>query len=305
MSLKFATETIGSLAQATPNRNIPDWQKAAGTNQEFDVASIHLAKPGPFMTPSFELGIEDTPVLPGGRFFASFALEDYIEFAYKIMPTPEQQRGLHAALPRWAQDEYFVIRAQASGDPNKDQMRLMMQSLLAERFRLRIHFETRIEPVLNLVLIHPGKPGYRIQPHSKGFPCEAQWVLPPDPSSPALPPGGFAPNCGSFDGIAGPNRTFLAGGRNVTLEQLAAELPNMEDLGRPVVNRTGLDGRFDFTLQWVPERNRRIQDTDIQPDVSGPTLAGALAEQLGMKLQPGRDSVQTLVIDHVEPPTVN
>jgi bla regulator protein blaR1 len=285
---------------------MPDWQKAAGSKMEFEAASIRLAKPGPFISPSFSLGIEDTSIPPGGRFIASFALQDYIEFAYKIMPTPQQREAMLAALPGWAKTDFFVIQAETPGNPTKDQMRLMVQALLADRFHLRVHFETRTEPVLALVIIHQGRPGPRIQPHSQGLPCDAKWTPPPDLSATTVPPGGIASKCGSFDGIPGPNHSFLAGARNATLKQIAEYLPNMEDLGRPVVDQTGLSGRFDFTLQWTPERNRLPSDvSSTMLEASAPTLIEALNEQLGIKLQSTNAPVQILVIDHVEKPSEN
>ena len=278
---------------------MPAWQKAAGGSKTFEVAAIHRAEPGPFLRPSFELGVEDTPVPPGGRFFASFALIDYIQFAYKIMPTPEQQAAMLAGLPEWAKSDYWVIQAEAAGNPTKDQMRLMMQALLADRFHLRLHFETRVEPVFGLVLVRPGRLGPRIRPHAEGTPCGAPWMPPADRTAPAVPPGEFTSVCGSFDGIEGRDHTFLAGARDATLEQFANYLAWEQDFGRPVIDRTGLSGRFDFTLQWIPERQRPSDDTAAL-DAGGPTLIEALKEQFGMRLVSTRAPVQILVIDHVE-----
>jgi len=66
----------------------------------------------------------------------------YISFAYKLALSPEQVRSMAAGLPKWFPTDLFDIEARAEGDPTKDQMRLMMQSLLADRFRLALHFET-------------------------------------------------------------------------------------------------------------------------------------------------------------------
>jgi len=289
----------------TPQRPaIPAWEEAAGRSMSFEVASIHLAKPGPFLKPTFSLGVEDEAIPPGGHFFASFALEDFIEFAYKIMPTPEQRETMLAELPRWAKNNYFVIQAEAPGNPTKDQMRLMMQALLAERFSLRVHFETRIQPVLALVLTRQGRTGPRIRPHSEGLDCGAKWTPPRDRTAPTVPPGEFTPECGTFDGLDGPNNTFLAGARNATLAQLADYLAWEQEFGRPVVDQTGLSGRFDFTLQWTPEYKRPHNDDGVL-DVSGPSLFEALKEQFGMKLESAKAPVQVLLIDHIDPPSPN
>src|ERR1035441_7466177 len=71
-------------------------------------------------------------------------------------------------------------------NPSKDQMRLMMQSLLAERFKLAVHFETHDVPVMALVLVEPGKLGFRLRPHSQGPPCDAK-IPPVDHNSPKIP----------------------------------------------------------------------------------------------------------------------
>jgi uncharacterized protein (TIGR03435 family) len=85
-------------------------------------------------------------------------------------------------LPKWTSTEYFDIQARAVGSPTKDQLRLMMQSLLAERFRLAIHNETRQLPVFALVLVKSGKTGPHLQAHAADdscptvFPPEAAWL---------------------------------------------------------------------------------------------------------------------------------
>ena len=301
-ALALVAQTPRETAPQAPK---PAWQSAAGGKMSFEVASVRRAEPGPFLRPSFELGVEDSPVPPGGRFFASFALVDFVQFAYKIMPTPEQQAAMLAALPQWAKTEYFVIQAEAPGNPTKDQMRLMMQALLADRFHLRAHFETRIEPVFALVLTRQGRLGPRIRPHAEGLPCSAPWTPPADRTAPTVAPGGFTAVCGSFDGIEGPDHTFWAGARNATLEQVADYLAWEQNLGKPVVDQTGLTGRFDFTLQFTPECTMPTAESACAVETTGITLIEALREQFGMKLQPTRSPVQILVIDHVEPPTPN
>ena len=102
---------------------------------------------------------------PGGVFTADFPLETYIEFAYKLWLSPEQRKTMLANLPKWVGSDRYEIHAKAEGNPTKDQMRLMMQSLLAERFKLAVHFETQEVPVLAMTLIKPGKLGPKLTPH--------------------------------------------------------------------------------------------------------------------------------------------
>jgi uncharacterized protein (TIGR03435 family) len=297
------------VAQATVNAAAPQspaWQVDAGGHAEFDVASIHRSEPGSFLRPNIVLNAEDTPVPPGGLFVADFPLQIFIEFAWKIMPTHEQEDAMLAHLPRWVATDHFVIRAQFTGNPTKDKVRLMMQSLLADRFKLAVHFEDRNVPVFALVLDMQGMLGPRIRPHAEGPPCGKALALPADRTSPSVPPGGFLAHCGGVQAIEAPGRTVLLGARNITLENLAGYLPDFEDLGRPIVDQTGLSGAWDFSLNWLPDRGGSSPAGPAQfPDAEGPSIFEALKEQLGLKLKPGRASVQILVIDHVEEPSPN
>jgi Protein of unknown function (DUF3738) len=147
-----STEAVPSAISHTT----PEWQTRAGGRMAFEVASIHLAKPGTFSPPSFALDPGDSAIPPGGHFFADFPLLAYLTFAYKIWPIPEQRRALLAQMPKWAREESFVIEAKAEGNPSKDQMRLMVQSLLADRFKLTVHFERQQSPVFAVALANQG-----------------------------------------------------------------------------------------------------------------------------------------------------
>jgi uncharacterized protein (TIGR03435 family) len=265
--------------------DVPQWQIAAGGKMAFDVASVKLDK-GPSRSPSFPLDNGDA-FTPGNRFFADFRLLTYIRFAYKASLTPEQSDSILAQLPKWVASDRFEIQARAEGNPTKDQMRLMMQSLLADRFKLAIHFETRDVPVFALTLVKPGEIGPKLRPHADGPPCDA--------------PDVFASRCDAAMLEMKPNRMYQAGARNVTMASVADILPSLAGLGRPVLDQTGLSGRFDFVVEWAPESNGPLPpNADAQPDSQGPTFLEALGEQLGLKLKSTRGPVQALVVDHVE-----
>jgi len=252
------------------------------------------------------LNSEDTPIPPGGHFVADFPLEIYIEFAYKIMPTREQEDAMFAHLPKWVSTDRFVIEAEASGHPTKDQIRLMMQSLLADRFKLAVHFETREMPVFALLLDKPGRLGPSLRPHSQGPPCDKKIAETSDLSSSTIPPGGFIATCGRVQMVDGANHSKLLGGRNISIEHLAGYLPDFEDMGRPVVDETNLKGTFDFSLSWAPEADAASSaEDDRLANAAGPPLVEAVKEQLGLKLKPTRAPIQIPVVDHVEPPTPN
>jgi bla regulator protein blaR1 len=308
LGLANVTLTAQATTGETPSANsrtAPAWQVAAGRHMEFEVASIHPAELGTFVYPNIPLNNEDTPVPPGGQFVADFPLLIFIEFAYRIMPTHEQEEAMLAHLPKWVVADHFVIRAQFDGNPSKDQIRLMMQSLLADRFKLAVHFEGRDVPVFALVLDRPGKPGPHIRLHAEGSPCDEVLAVPADRTSSLVPPGEFVPVCGVVQLIDGPNHTVLVGARNIAFDHIAAYLSDFEGQGRPIVDQTGLSGTFDFSLNWLPERIRLLPAASAPPDAQGPSLLEALKDQLGLKLRPTHALVQTLVIDHVEQPSPN
>src|SRR5262249_49925158 len=136
--------------------NAPDWQTAAGGKMAFEVSSM---KRGSFVPPSFPLDVGDSFTPTGGRFIANFPLLQLITFAYKFAPAPQQREFWAGQLPDWASSsaERYTIEGKAPiENPTKDQFRLMMQSLLADRFKVAIHFETRQGPILALTLATPG-----------------------------------------------------------------------------------------------------------------------------------------------------
>ena len=251
---------------------------------------------GPFRSPNFPLDAGDSFRPVGGRFSADFPLLNYITFAYKLSLSPDQRQTLLAHLPAWVATDRYDIQAKAEGTPAKDQMRLMMQSLLADRFKLAVHFETQVLPVLAMVLVKPEKTGPKLRPHSEGVPCEAT----PATNDPPKPGGAvFPPVCDTYMMFARPNVPAQAGSRNTTMPLLAGALPGLGKLDRMVVDQTGLAGRYDFTLEWVQEDNRNATE------IAGPAFLDALREQLGVKLQSTKSPVHVLVVDHVERPTEN
>jgi uncharacterized protein (TIGR03435 family) len=145
---------LPSVALRAQSPAVPGWQTAAGGTMAFDVASVKTANPHDLhfrpILPTFPLDTGNAKP-PGGRFEASFGLTTYITFAYKLRPSPEQHQVL-THLPESVRKDY-EIEARAEGNPSKDQMRLMMQSLLADRFKLKVHFETRVVPVFALTLV--------------------------------------------------------------------------------------------------------------------------------------------------------
>jgi uncharacterized protein (TIGR03435 family) len=301
---------VAQTTASTPTPQRPAWQVAAGGHMEFEVASIHLGEPGKFTPPTFGLNIEDGPIPPGGQFKAGFTLPVYINFAYKLLLTPEQTDAMLAHLPDWVRSQAFVIEAEAPvPNPTKDQMRLMMQALLADRFKLAVHFETKDTAVLALVLAKPGVTGPRLLPHQQGLACDAKWTAPPDLTAPAVPPGEWLPRCGVVGARPGPGNTILLGARDIPIDHIALQLTTVYKFGRPVVDQTGLKGTYDFSLDWAPDSDTAIRmrssDANGSTEADGASFFDALKDQFGFKLVSTHAPVQTLVIDHVEQPSPN
>jgi bla regulator protein BlaR1 len=291
---------------------VPDWQVAAGGKMEFEIASVKPSPQGEFRPPNFPLDNGDSFInlgngeLPRGRFSARFPLIVYITFAYKIWPSPEQRRAMLAHLPNWVTTDSFDIAARAPmSNVTKDQMRLMMQSLLAERFHLAAHFEMQTLSVLALVVAKPGRLGPDLRSHEKGPPCN--WPAGNRPEDKNV----FPAVCDAYVAIIQPNGMMRVGSRNTTMELMASAIQG--EAGRPVVDHTGLLGRFDFKLEWMHETNGAApaggptpaapSPVDSQPP--GPTFFQALNDELGLKLEATKAPVPVLVIDHVERPSEN
>jgi bla regulator protein blaR1 len=289
---------------------MPAWQTAAGGKMEFEVASIRPAPPDARWHANFDFSVEDSSVPPGGMLSATTTLGGLIQFAYKILLAEKPNDEVLAHQPKWSTEEFFTIEARASTpNPTKDQLRLMMQSLLADRFKLALHFETRDMPVLALVLMKPGKYGPGLRPHAQGPPCDAK-IPPVDRDSPKMPDV-WIPICGTTQAVNWRDNTVILGSRNTTLGILADYVYLLEMPDRPVVDQTGLTGRFDIEVNFTPpgkmpkEQSPGEQGTGAQLDLTGPTFPEALKDQLGMKLIPTHSPVQVLVIDHVEQPSPN
>ena len=274
---------------------------------EFDVASVKQNKSDGDSISNFPLGPGTVYVPNGGLFSATgFPLITYIAFAYKLQAN--DLPSLRSQLPSWAIMDRFDIQARAAGNPSKDQMRLMMRSLLADRFKLAIHNETREVPALALVLLKPEKTGPQLQPHTGDAPCPAE-APPSAPASTQTPTlnqtlaNGLPTLCGGIFEMRprAPGRARAAA-RNVTMGLIANFLTGPGNLGRPVVDHTGLNGTFDFSLEWTPDPPPGV---DFHPDQSGATFLEALNEQLGLKFESSKSRVEVFVVDHVERPSEN
>jgi uncharacterized protein (TIGR03435 family) len=272
-------------------------QSQPAAKVEFQVASV---KPSPSndlpMNSTFPMGPGNAYVPNGGHFSAAnYPAATYIAFAYEF--SGSQQEALLSQLLHWATTDHYDIQAQTDGSPakdTKDQMRLMMRSLLADRFKLKLHFETREAPVFALMAVKPGKPAPLLQPHPKDESCAAPPSNQPASQFPAIC-GGLLQMRPSAPGLV------RFGARNVTMEFIANLLVSMGALDRPVLDQTGLAGTFDFALEYVYQP----PGGDLRTDLPGLLFIDALREQLGLKLESQKAPTEILVIDHVERPSEN
>jgi bla regulator protein blaR1 len=304
----LSTPLMAICVTTAQSPGVPDWQTAAGGKIVFEVASVKPTKRPKFPPTIFPLDTGNAKTA-GGRFSATLPLVTLVAFAYKLPPAE-----ISAMLPKsFPMDDLFDIEARAPGNPTKDQMRLMAQSLLAERFKLRVHFETREGPVFALTLVRPGRTGPKLRPHGDGpaFPDSFEMVPMPQPPRNANDP--FPPACGVTQTTRTANGTLL-GARDMTVEAFAEGaiygLGSLTgEVDKPVIDQTGLKGSYDFRLE-LPVGTLSFSTAPPNPDAppadpKGTPFLNALREQLGLKPVSSKGPIRKLVIDHAEPPSAN
>ena len=295
--------TIGLVALAVGGAlgvNLLAQVSAPAESPKFEVASVRPNTSGD--------NKQMLQILPGGRYNGiNIPPRLLIMNSYGLQP--QQLVG----APDWISSERFDIVAKAEGelgppvsrDGTPSKLQLMIRALLEERFKLKVHREPREVPIYTLVLARPdGRLGSGLTVSTAD--CEALAAArrgggPP----PEVPKPGERPQCGARVGFG----ELTAGGQ--PLLELVSLLS--ATVGRSVVDRTGLTGRYDITLRWTPDRVLqraagapagdpiRVNGVDIDPN--GPSIFTALQEQLGLKLESERGTVEALVIDHIERPT--
>jgi len=231
--------------------------------QFFEVASIRLHKG--------QVQVVGTSV-SGQRLNAeAMSLNNLITYAYDL----KSYQVLGA--PSWADsknldcDRYDVsAKAEGDGPINQKQAKAMLQTLLAERFRLRFHREMRDMPVYALVV-------------AKGGPKLKE--APPDGQGAFRVGGGFTAAEMEATGA--------------TMAQLANQFSNINGVDRPVLDKTGLTGKYEFKLTWSAGLNAPRNDSEA------PSAYTALQDQLGLRLEPQRAPIEVLVVDNAEKPSEN
>lgn len=289
---------LGTAAQPKNNQS-------ATPRMSFEVASVRPDKSTGRPTSDFPIGPARVYVPRAGVFRAAhILLFQYIGFAYNL--THSQMMYLAAHVPDWLTTEGFDITARVDGTASKEQLRLMMQSLLEDRFKLAIHKENREVPVWALVLEKAGTTGPHLLPHSSDPACPM--TAPPAEAAETVS-AGFPVTCHGIVLLppGAPGR-YRIGARDVTLSFIADALSGsaVANLDRPLIDKTGLTGTFDFALECTDGLNGPPPPNEAaRPEPSMPTFREALEEQLGLKLESQKSTVELFVVDHVEHPTEN
>jgi uncharacterized protein (TIGR03435 family) len=223
--------------------------------QQFEVASVKSNNSG-----SNNWYIR---IAPGGKLLAANAtLRSLILQAYEV------QDFQLSGGPAWLTSGRFDIEGRGQGSPAPSRILQMLQTLLADRFQLKLHKETRELPVYALLI---GKSGPKIEP-SRGSDC----------FDPVRDPTAFIPPatlpCGGFR-----NFSNQMAGAKITMSRFTANLSKY--LGRSVVDKTGLDGAYDIALKWTPDETQAFLATGpAAADVSEASIFSAVQEQLGLRL---------------------
>ena len=263
---------------------------ASAPTRTFDVVSI---KPNHDRGGPFRFGND-----PGRLVAENVSLKFLLQIAYRV------KDAQISGAPAWTDSDRYNIEAKSddssadmlrklSEEEQEAQARLMLQSMLADRFKLALHHEMKELPVYVLVL---AKNGSKLHESADT----------PDAPAPSGPPAPNEPQRRHTLRMNGPgNVSAIAQNLDILADVLSHQL------GRPVLNQTGLKGNYDFTLKWTPDMAHRQMpggtpgDAAPPPDVSGPSIFTALQEQLGLKLESQKGPEDTLVIDHVERPSEN
>jgi uncharacterized protein (TIGR03435 family) len=259
-ALLLAALSLPALAQTQPSDTT-----ASSQLPKFDVVSIKRDK-----SASDSMGIRSAP---GGDsiLITNLSPRRIIGFAYAV--------NLHdeiVGVPPWADTEAYDITAKVA-EPDlaafhkllPRQRNPMFQAVLADRFHLKVHFEDRQLPAYALVVAKGGAKLTTTQP---------------------IGPDGHLP----------PDRIQMAPGQ---ITGSAVDMPSLagvlsQQLGHPVIDRTGLTDKYNFTLQFAPAQS----SSDAQPD-QGPSIFTAVTDQLGLKLESTKAPVPVLVVDHIDHPT--
>jgi uncharacterized protein (TIGR03435 family) len=259
----------------------------------FEVASVKPAEPAILRSRGFGCGFA-----PSGRFEGLGDVRWFVACAYDLRAAQSQQQIV--GVPKWADDDLFEIRATfAPSALTPSQRQSMLQTLLADRFKLIVHRERRLVPSYALVIARrDGRLGPNLQPTPKR--C-TDWMASGRQGDVPMIFGDLP--CGR-----GVVNAYALRQTRAPLSELANLLsPRVE---RPVEDRTGLAGMYAFDLRWaaasqVPTAGIGGIPSAATPDSEPTSIFTAVQEQLGLKLETIKSTIEFLIVDHIERPTPN
>jgi uncharacterized protein (TIGR03435 family) len=277
VAASLAVTSFGQTSASQRAASAPTPVPAAASPLAFEVSTVKENKSGKSGS--------DSDFVDGRLTASNVSLKNLLQYEAYGIPESRILGG-----PKWISSERFDIEAKADSatvdrlrtlarDRRRIQTQAMFQQLLAERFKLAVHWETRELPVYAMVV---AKKGPLLHPTKE-----------PDGHS------GTSSNDGQMTA------------QGVTMAQMADALTRelARELGRVVIDKTGIQGRYDCALKWTPDTGEgRINDATDGSAASldsGPSIFTAIQEQLGLKLESTKGPVQVLVIDWAEMPSEN
>ena len=278
--------------------------RAQSTPPAFDVASVKL-------NPNCQTGPGRAAISPRNLALPCVSLRALIRLAYGDMLVGA---GLGARRmdvqggPGWLDTDRYDVLAKSEGNATAQSAAPMLQTLLEERFKVKVHKEARDSSVYILIV---AKGGPKLQPTKEGSctPLDLNNIQQPTPPKKSEPMPRY---CGMGQGgSSGP--LMVADWYGVSMAEFAGRmLTSYLDL--PVVDQTGLAERFDVHIEFVPERTsgpvtlNGVVTPDLptpSADPAGPSIFSALEKQLGLKLSPGKAPLDVIIVDHAEKPLAN
>jgi uncharacterized protein (TIGR03435 family) len=252
--------------------------------QSFDVVSIRPAAPGGGGGPKLRRGGPGTDD-PERISYTGVSQQIVLTIAYGV-------DDFQVAGPAWFDSVRYDIVAKVPRGATKEQFNIMLQNMLKERFSLTLHHEMRETAVYELVV---GKNGLKLKPAVEVENPPAFSAMTTDKDGHPDFPAGSSAMGGKFD-----NGVMRMAARMYSTLDLAHAFKGMVD--RPVLDKTGLTGKYDFKLEFsfVGLGGPLSRQAPAEEPTGAPSLFTALQDQLGLKLEPKKDPIDFLVIDHAE-----
>jgi uncharacterized protein (TIGR03435 family) len=267
-SARVITQTAGAPEAAGQDAPISPRPLSSpnGSGPEFEVATVKPSDPAKCCSRGWS---------SDGRRFAliNMNLKYAIQWAWNL------QAKQVAGGPLWIDDTRFDISGEIGGDgiPTYHEWKIAMQKLLTDRFQLQLHHEKREMPAFALAIAKGG---------------------------PKLTPGDGNVKAHQGMGFVGPpGQTMHGNGVNASIADFVGELQRIV-MDRPIVDETGLTGVYDIKIAFTREEPGDLGTTQLA-DTAAPNLLDALQQQLGLKLERKKTTVDVIVIDHAEPPSPN